>query len=152
MDGVVLARAQVEVDLWQSAHQPVGVQTALLQLLLLKNMFSSQYFRQFLLLKDIGLTKKVGTGAVIRMFMLFTLSGELLAAAAILILNALNVTRINDIFKYMELPGVLMLFAVHFAAALITLLAILSSLNKNVFASRGSADDLGIRKMEVSVQ
>ncbi len=118
-----------------------------LQCILLRTMFAS-LFEYYRLMSNTGLTAGVATAAVAMTLLFATLAGEALGAAAIYVLNSANVERVVNIFKYLDLSLIIILFSLHLITVLISLLGILSSLKRSVFGGGKSGYDIDFTLME----
>ncbi len=122
-----------------------------LQCILLRVMFSS-LFEYYKLMANTGLTVGIAFGAVSLMLLVTTLLGEALGAGVILALNAASVTRVVNIFKFLDAPTLAILFSLHFVTVLFSLWSILVSLKKHVFGKGKSTYDIDFTLMEEDMQ
>ncbi|MBP5666413.1 MAG: ABC transporter ATP-binding protein [Clostridia bacterium] len=118
-----------------------AVLTLVLQVVLMRLTFSSlkDYFR---LLKNIGLRKKTAYGAIAVMMLVFTLLSEIPGAAIILLLNRFGYVRVVNIFKYLEPPVLILIFAVHFLFCVISFFVAAGAIRKQVFSASESYEDI----------
>lgn len=119
----------------------------ILQVLVLRAMFSSLY-EHFRLLLNIGMTARSAYGALCRLLLLFTVVGEGLGAAIIAALNAMGVSRIADVFKYLEPDVIALLFVAHLISVAVAFGVVLLSMRKAVFAKARRTTDLDFSEME----
>ena len=121
-----------------------------LQSILLRAMFNSlnEYFR---LLSNIGLGIKTASCSMLLSVLAITLASDLLGGALILTLNGIGVSRIADIFKYLDTGTLIILFAVHFISVMISLIGIIRGLRKNVFGRTVAEVDIDFSEMEEGV-
>ncbi len=119
----------------------------ILQVLVLRAMFSSLY-EHFRLLLNIGMTARSAYGALCRLLLLFAVVGEGLGAAIIAALNAMGVSRITDVFKYLEPDVIVLLFVAHLISVAVAFGVVLLSMRKAVFAKTRRATDLDFSEME----
>ncbi|MBR5880422.1 MAG: hypothetical protein IKZ16_01940, partial [Clostridia bacterium] len=118
-----------------------------LQVLVLRAMFSSLY-EHFRLLLNIGMTARSAYGALCRLLLLFAVVGEGLGAAIVAALNALGVSRIVDVFKYLEPHVIALLFVAHLISVAVAFGVVLFSMRKAVFAKTRRATDIDFSEME----
>ncbi len=118
-----------------------------LQCILLRAMFNSlnEYFK---LMSNIGLTAKTATLSLFLFVFAVTLAAELLCAGIIAILNAAGILWISNIFKYLDMGALILLFAVHLLSVGISLLGIVRGLRKNVFSIGKINNDMDLTEME----
>ncbi len=122
----------------------------LLQLILLRAIFSS-IFGYFKLMCDIGLTSKTVYSSLALMLAIYTVIGEIIGAGIILLLNYLRVEQIVGIFKYFELSGIILLFAVHIISVIAASALVIHSAKKAVFNNaKHTPPDLDINETEDS--
>lgn len=124
-----------------------AVLTLALQIILLKVTFSSlkDHYR---LLSNMGLRAKTAYGSLAVLFIVLTLLAEALGAAAILLLNRYGYSRVVNIFKYLDPPKLLLIFAVHFVFCVISYFIVVRSLKKQVFSIAGVNEDVDPELME----
>ncbi len=121
--------------------------TAVLQLILLKALFSSLH-SYFKLMANVGLTSRIAYGAISIMLIVYTAVGEILGIIAITAMNLLGIERITDIFKYLDPSAIVVLFAVHILSVLVASLAVLRSTKKAIFGNSRKSLDLDLSEME----
>ncbi len=119
----------------------------LLQLILLRTMFGSlnDHLR---LLSHIGLSSATACLTLLLLLAAFGVAGELLGATTVVLLNGLGVSRIVDIFKYMEAHHILALFGVHVASVCLAFGSVMTSMRKQIFAGGGRLPDLDLAEEE----
>lgn len=122
-----------------------------LQVLVLRAMFSSLY-EHFRLLLNIGMTARSAYGALCRLLLLFSLSGEALGAAIVALLNSLGVARIVNIFKYLEPDAIVLLFVAHLLSVAVAFGIVLLSMRKAVFAHVRKTTDIDFVQGEEDAQ
>ena len=140
---------ETDAELAQERNTTLGVclgaliVAVVLQLILLRALFSSlgSYFK---LMSDVGLTYNTLWRALSLILLLCTAIGEILCAAVILILNNIGVARISEIFKYLDTPTILSLFAVHVASVFLASLTVVFSTRKSLFVGKKNRFDLEI--------
>ncbi len=118
-----------------------------LQFILLRSMFAS-LFEYYRLMSNTGLTAGVAFSAVTLMLLITTFIGEALGAASIYILNAAEVMRIVNIFKYLDPPLIALLFVLHLITVAFSLWGIIRGLKKNVFGKGKKNYDMDFTLME----
>lgn len=118
-----------------------------LQILLVRMLFSSQY-EHYRLMSDIGLTSKTAKLSVMLQMLAFTVVGELVSAILIAIFNSRGIKYIVNIMKYLDGGNIMLLFAVHFLSALLTLAAVIGALGKQVFAYEKRREDMNFAALE----
>ena len=118
-----------------------------LQIILLKAMFSSLY-EHYRLMSNIGLTASSAYVSIEILLLIYTIVGELLGGAAIVGMNALEVRRITDVFKYLEPGGIAILFGVHIGSVCLALAPVISGLKKAVFSKTKRVDDIDLMDEE----
>ena len=121
--------------------------TVILQIILLRAMFSSLY-EHFKLLANIGLVAKTALGSVALLMLFFTIVGELIGGAVIISLNALGVARITELFAHLEFKNVIVLIGAHLASVALALATTLTAINKAVFSKKKHREDIDISQME----
>ncbi len=119
----------------------------ILQTILLKVMFSS-LSEHFKLMSNIGLMSKTTVSSLWIMLLLFTVTGELIGASAVLILNYTGAARIVGIFKYLDWHNIILLFAVHFISICLASVSVVASIKKAVYAKEKRAADIDISEEE----
>ncbi|MBO4384511.1 MAG: ABC transporter ATP-binding protein [Clostridia bacterium] len=124
-----------------------SVLTLVLQLILLKVTFSSLKDHYKLLL-NMGLRAKTAYSSLALLFLFLTLVAEALAAAVILILNHYGYARVVNIFKYLETPSLILIFAIHLVFCVIAYFIVARSLKKQVFSISGFYEDIDGELME----
>ncbi len=122
-----------------------------LQLILLRTMFASLY-EYYKLMSSTGLTVKTACLAVSLTLLVSAVIGEVIGIGAILALNAAGVTRIVNIFKYLDGLSVALLFIVHLITVGIALSSILTTLKTAVFGKGKSGYDIDFTLMEEDAQ
>ncbi len=120
-----------------------------LQCILLRAMFASlhEYYR---LMSNTGLTSRIAYISHILMLCVTALLGEAIGAMSIFALNSAGISRIADIFKYLDIKIIIILFILHFISVLLSLAGILFNLRKNVFGTGKSSYDIDFTLMEDS--
>ena len=115
----------------------------ILQLILLRALFSSlnSYFK---LMSNVGLTYSTLWRALSIILVLCTAIGEVLCATAVLVLNNIGVERINGIFKYLDTPTIISLFAVHVVSVALSALTVILASKRALFAGKKNEFDLQI--------
>ncbi len=118
-----------------------------LQSILLKAMFSSlqEYFK---LMSNIGLTAKTAYISLSLTLLILTLIAEAVGAGVIIALNMSGISHIVNIFKYLDVGSLLLLFVAHFISVALALLGILSSMRRAIFAKSKQHDDIDFSLME----
>ena len=124
-----------------------SVLTLVLQLILLKVTFGSLK-DLYKLLSNMGLRAKTAYASLAWLFAVLTLIAEALGAAVILLLNHYGYSRVVNIFKYLETPKLILIFAVHFVFCVISYFIVVRSLKKQVFTISGCEEDLDGELME----
>ncbi len=121
--------------------------TLVLQLVLLKVAFSSlkDHYR---LLSNMGLREKTARRSLALLFLFMTIIAELIAAAAILLLNKYGYARVVNIFKYIEPPKLILIFAVHFVFCAAAYFIAARTIKKQVFSINGFYEDIDGELME----
>lgn len=118
-----------------------------LQIILLRAMFSSLN-DSFRLMSNIGLLSKGAKGAVATLLAIYTLLGELIGGAVILITNAAGVQRVADIFKYLDGGTLALLFCVHLISVALAAPFVIQGMMKAVFVKAKRFDDIDIEDKE----
>ncbi len=118
-----------------------------LQLILLRAMFSSlnEHYR---LMSNIGLTARTAYVSLAIILLIFAVVGELVGAAAVVSLNSIGVKRIADVFKYLDVGNIAVLFAVHMGSAFLTFAPVIGGLKKAVFSKTKRVDDIDMMDEE----
>jgi len=118
-----------------------------LQCILLFTMFASlhEYYK---LMASTGLTTGVAHLTVSCILLFAALLGEAVGAGAIALLSSLGVRRVVDIFKYLDPAMSSILFVLHFALVLLSLLGILWRMQKTVFGRSKAKYDVDFTEME----
>ena len=124
-----------------------SVITLVLQLILLRVIFSS-LGGHYRLLSNMGLRAKTAYGSIALLFLFLTVISEIIGAAVILILNARGYIRVVNIFKYLDPPKLLLVFAVHMIFCAIAYVAVVRSIRKQVFTINGFYEDMDGELME----
>lgn len=124
-----------------------SVLTLVLQLILLKVTFSSlrDHYR---LLSHMGLRGKTAQASLALLFAFLTLIGEIIAAAVIWLLNRQGYVRVVNIFKYLEPPKLVLIFAIHLLFCAIAYFIAARSIRKQVFTISGFHEDMDGELME----
>lgn len=120
----------------------------LLQLVVLKAMFGMEN-EAFRMLADLGLTCGDAKRSVTWQVIFFAFAGQLLAALGVGGCWLLNVERIIYIMRYLPIPYMLMIVAVHFIACWFTSLWIRSGMSRHVYPTKEMKRDL---KMDEEVE
>ena len=121
--------------------------TLVLQLILLRVIFSS-LAGHYKLLSNMGLRAKTAYGSLAVLFLFLTVISEIIGAAVILILNARGYIRVVNIFKYLDPPRLILIFAVHLVFCAIAYFAVARSIKKQVFTISGFYEDMDGELME----
>ena len=124
-----------------------AVLTLALQIILLKVTFGSLK-DQYKLLSNMGLRARTAYGSLAILFAVLTILSELIGAAVILVLNHYGYARVVNIFKYLETPKLILIFAVHFVFCVISYFIAAHSLKKQVFEISGCHEDMDGELME----
>lgn len=119
----------------------------LLQIVVLRAMFGLET-EEFRLLADLGLDRGTARRSVLWQILAFTVGGQALALGALLICGGLGVERIVSILRYLPLPWVLLLSAVHLAAGVLAGLWVASSVRRKVYPFTGHRPDLDLGELE----
>ena len=124
-----------------------SVITLVLQLILLRVTFSSlgSHYR---LLSNMGLRAKTAYGSLALLFLFLTVISEIIGAAVILLLNARGYIRVVNIFKYLDPPRLILIFAVHLVFCAIAYFAVTRAIKKQVFTISGFYEDMDGELME----
>lgn len=120
-----------------------------LQLILLRAMFSSlnEHYR---LMSNIGLTARTAYTSLAAILLIFAVIGELSGATAVAVLNNIGVKRIADVFKYLDMGSIAVLFAVHMGSVFLSIAPVISGLKKAVFSKAKRIDDIDMMDEEVA--
>ena len=124
-----------------------SVLTLVLQLILLKVTFSSlrDHYR---LHSHMGLRGKTAQASLALLFAFLTVLGEIIGAAVIWLLNRQGYVRVVNIFKYLEPPKLVLIFAIHLLFCVIAYFAAARSIRKQVFTISGFHEDMDGELME----
>ena len=124
-----------------------AVLTLVLQLILLKVTFSSlkEHYR---LLSHMGLRGGTADASLAWLFLFLTIPAELIGAAVIWLLNRYGYVRVVNIFKYLEPPKLVLIFAVHLLFCVIAYFAAARTIRKQVFTVNGLREDIDGELME----
>lgn len=124
-----------------------SVMTLVLQLILLNVTFSSlrDHYR---LLSNMGLRANTAYSSLAILFLVLTLSAEAVGAAVILLLNRYGYVRVVNIFKYLEAPKLILIFAIHFIFCVIAYFSAARTIRKQVFSINGFYEDIDGELME----
>ena len=122
----------------------------LLQIVALRAMFSVET-EEFRLLANIGLDRRTARRSVLWQVLLFALWGQLLAVLAVALCSRMGVERIVSVLRYLPLPYVLLISAVHLAAALLTAWWIMGAIRRQVYPFTGRRPDLNLDGLEEEV-
>ncbi|MBR5980372.1 MAG: hypothetical protein IK035_00060, partial [Firmicutes bacterium] len=124
-----------------------SVLTLVLQLILLRVTFSSlkDHYR---LLSHMGLRGKTAQASLALLFVYLTVIAEIIAAAVIWLLNRQGYERVVNIFKYLEAPKLVLIFAVHLLFCAIAYFAAARTIRKQVFTISGFYEDMDGELME----
>ncbi len=145
----VSGSTEVDITLANERYATLGicigalVLAVILQLILLRAIFSALN-RYLKLMSDLGMTWRTAKGSVSLMLLICTLSGEIITALTVLILNSLKLERIVEIFKYLDIPALSALWAVHIISVALALPFMLRSARKSLFKTRKSGFDLDL--------
>lgn len=115
--------------------------TAVLQVVVLRAMFSAEY-DSFRLLSNIGLTGKTAKRAMVLQLAFLTLLGELLGAGGIAVCFAAGVGKIVDMLKYLPWPTLALLVAVHMALSALAAAWVIAALTRQVYPLGSVRNDL----------
>ena len=124
-----------------------SVLTLVLQLILLKVTFSSlrDHYR---LLSNMGLRANTAYASLAILFLFLTVISEIAGAAVILLLNRYGYIRVVNIFKYLDPPKLILIFAIHLIFCGIAYLIVARSIRKQVFTISGFYEDIDGELME----
>lgn len=115
----------------------------LLQVVVLRAMFAMEH-EEYRLLANLGLRCHTARRSVRWQMVWLAFGGEALAVLAILLCGALGVERIVSVLRYLPAPYVLLTWAVHFGAGLLTSLWVTGALKRQVYPVTGSGTDLAM--------
>ena len=119
----------------------------ILQVLVLRAMFSS-LFGHLRLLSGIGMTARSAYGALGRLLIAYALIGEGLGALVVALLNRAGVSRIVNIFKYLEGDVIALLFLAHVISVALAFGVVMFSIKRAVFAKARKHNDLDFLQEE----
>ena len=120
----------------------------LLQIVVLRAMFGMEN-ETFRMLADLGLICRAAKRSILWQIILFTIGGQVLASAGVAICWQLNVERIVHILRYLPIPYMLLIAAVHFISCWLTSLWVRSAMGRQVYPATGQKRDL---KMDEEVE
>ena len=103
-----------------------------LQVLVLRAMFVLQT-ETYKILSNIGLDCKTAKRSVFWQMMGLTIVGEAIAAGCIYLCGKLEIARVVAVLRYITMPGVLAIVAVHIAGCVLATLWVMSSIRKQVY-------------------
>lgn len=112
-----------------------------LQLVILRAMFGMEN-EGYRLLNNIGLTCRIAKRSVLWQVLIFTVLGQAVGFAGILLCRRMGIRRILDMTKFLQAKDVLLLSLVHLAASLLASLWIMHALKVNVYPFTEREDDL----------
>ncbi len=119
-----------------------------LQVVVLRAMFSMET-EEYRLLANLGLRCKNARLSVLWQILTFALGGEALAAVAIALCGMGGIERIVSVLRYLPVPYMLLTWAVHLAASLLTCIWIAGALRRAVYPVTGIRADLDMDDEEV---
>lgn len=122
----------------------------LLQVVVLRALFGTQT-ESYRLFRNIGLTCSTANYSILWQVLLFTLGGQVVGFAGILICRAANVARIVELMRYLPAVYILLLSGVHLAASLIAGYWIIHALDRQVYPLAGRQTDLALETEEVAL-
>lgn len=122
----------------------------LLQVVVLRALFGTQT-ESYRLFRNIGLTCKTANYSILWQVLLFTLGGQLVGFAGILICRACRVARIVELMRYLPAVYILLLSGVHLVASLIAGYWIIHALDRQVYPLAGRQTDLALESEEVAL-
>ena len=148
-----LGATRINEQLKQERVMTLGICAAtfavatILQFIVLFILFGSlhEYFK---LMANTGLTAGTACLSVSAILIGLTVVGELLGGGMIFLLNRLGIQRVVNIFKYLDTPVLIVLFLLHFAMAILSLLGILLRTKHFVFGKNKAKYDIDFREME----
>ena len=114
-----------------------------LQVVLLRALFTVQT-ESYRLMSNIGLVSKAAVSSVLLQILSFTVLGQLIGGFGIWLCGRCGVTRIAEILRYLPPKYIALLSAVHWAAALVAALWVMTNLKKQVYPMAGSFSDLDL--------
>ncbi len=114
-----------------------------LQVLMLRALFSVQT-DSYRLMSNIGLVSRSAVLSILWQILSFTLLGQLLGGSGIWLCGKNGIQRIEHILRYLPPKYILLLSAVHLAAALAAALWVMGALKKQVYPLAGSFSDLNL--------
>ena len=112
-----------------------------LQIVVLRAMFSME-MEEYRLLANLGLRCKNARRSVLWQVIGFSLGGETLAVLAIALCGSMKIERIVSILRYLPAPYMLLTWAVHFGACLLSTAWIAHALRRQVYPVTGARSDL----------
>ena len=115
----------------------------LLQVVVLRAMFAMEH-EEYRLLANLGLRCHTAKRSVGWQMVWLALGGEVLAVLAVLLCGTLGVERIVSVLRYLPGPYVLLIWVVHFGAALLTSLWVNRAMKRQVYPVTGSGTDLAM--------
>ena len=118
-----------------------------LQIILMRAIFSSLY-EYFRLMSNIGLLSKTAKSALVLLLTGFTLIGEAVGAGIVILLNAIGVTRVVNIFKYLEPHVIAILFLLNTVCIVISAIGVVRGTKKAVFTANTRKYDLDMSEIE----
>jgi ABC-type lipoprotein export system ATPase subunit len=121
--------------------------TLILQLVILKLIFAALK-EHYKLLSNIGLRGKTASGSIVLLFVLYTLIAELISLAVILALNHYGYVRVVNIFKYLEVWKIILIYVIHFAFSMLACFFAIRTIKKHVFSMNGAFEDVDGELME----
>ena len=113
----------------------------LLQVIVLRAMFGTQT-ESYRLFGNIGLTCRTAKLSILWQILLFTVCGQLMGLAGILICGKLGVERIVSLIRYLPPAYGLVLSGVHLLAGLAAGLWVMHSVGRQVYPLAGKESDL----------
>ena len=124
-----------------------AVLTLVLQLILLRVTFSSLK-EQYKLLSNMGLRAKTAYASLAVIFAFLTVIAEIVGVIAINIMNYYEYSRVVNIFKYMGIFEMVLIFGIHFVFCAAAYLIVARSMKKQVFSVNGYYEDVDGELME----
>ena len=103
-----------------------------LQVLVLRAMFVLQT-ETYKILSNIGLDCKTAKRSVFWQMMGLMIAGEAIAAGCIYLCGKFEIARIVAVLRYITMPGVIAIVAVHIAGCVLATLWVMSSIRKQVY-------------------
>lgn len=113
----------------------------ILQIVVLRALFGTQT-ESYRLFGNIGLTCKTARLSILWQILLFTVCGQMIGLAAILICGKLGVERIVSLIRYLPPAYALILSGVHLLAGLAAGLWVMQSVGRQVYPLAGKQSDL----------